>query len=87
MTIEDLERAYDRLGFTCRRAARSMREWGDLMSAEKVRFAIEAEVATWTPAERASFERRVRELHAAEPDEGLGFCMIRVGAAMEACRG
>lgn len=67
-------------------ATGALRKLADELNAEKMRRSLENVLTTWTPDERAEFERLVRRLHAAQPDLSLTDCMLSVGAAMEACR-
>lgn len=88
IAAERMRAAFKAWSVTVDEASANIRAWSDRMNAERMRRDLERRaLRSWSIDERREFERLVRRLHDADPDLSLTDCMLRVGAAMEACRG
>lgn len=85
-TMQQMCAAFEAMGRAAIAAGVPAKRWGDAMHIEKIRQALDQSMIDWSVEEHRAFQCRVRELHLAEPDLSLVDCMLRVGAAMEACR-
>lgn len=85
-TMQQMCVSFEAMGRAAIEAGVPMKRWGDALHVEKIRQACEVSMVDWSFEERVAYQRRVRELHLAEPDLSLVDCLLRVGAAMEACR-